>query len=133
MTRAVDTSVAVKWFVAEEDQDKAERLIGQPLVAPELLLAETANVAWKKWRKKEIGLDQAIAGQQMVTSFVEIIPSADFAPRALEIAIELDHPVYDCFFLSLCESQGITLVTADKRLVTRCFGTRYADLLEPLA
>jgi predicted nucleic acid-binding protein len=67
LIRAVDTSVAVKWFVAEEDQDKAERLIGQPLVAPELLLAETANVAWKKWRKKEIGLDQAIAGQQMVT------------------------------------------------------------------
>ena len=133
MTRAVDTSVAVKWFVAEEDQDKAERLIGQPLIAPELLLAETANVAWKKWRKKEIGLDQAMAGQHMVTSFVETMPSAAFAPRALEIAIELDHPVYDCIFLAFCESQGITLVTADKRLVTRCFGTRYADLLEPLA
>jgi predicted nucleic acid-binding protein len=132
LTRAIDTSVAVKWFVAEEDQDKAERLIGQPLVAPDLFLAEVSNVAWLKWRKKEIGIEQAIAGQQLAMSLVRIVASRAFAPRALEIAIELDHPVYDCFFLALCESMEITLITADKRLIARCAGTEFAGLLELL-
>ena len=132
MTRAVDTSVAVKWFVAEEDQDKAERLIGQSLVAPDLLLAEVSNVAWLKLRKKEIGIEQAVAGQQLVMSLVEIVPSSVFATRALEIAIEFDHPVYDCFFLAVCESMEIGLITADKRLIARCSGTAFAAMLELL-
>lgn len=132
MTRAIDTSVAVKWFVAEQDQDKAERLIGQSLIAPDLFLAEVSNVAWLKWRKKEIGIEQAIAGQQLAMSFVEMVPSSIFAPRALELAIELDHPVYDCFFLALCESMEIVLITADKRLIARCAGTPFAGMLELL-
>lgn len=133
MTRAIDTSVAVKWFVAEDGQVAAEKLIGQPLIAPDLILAETANVAWKKWRKKELGAEQAAIGQQMITSFIEIVPSAAYAPRALEIAIELDHPVYDCFFLALCKAYQTTLITADKRLLNRCNGTNYAEFLELLA
>lgn len=132
MTRAIDTSVAIKWFVAEEGQDKAEQLIGQPLVAPELLLAEIANVAWKKWRKNEIGMEQALAGQRMAMSFVEVVPTSGYAARALEIAIELNHAAYDCFYLALCETQDLVLVTADQKLINRCRDTEFAKLLEPL-
>jgi len=95
-------------------------------------LAEVSNVAWKKWRKKEIGAEQATIAQQVTTSFVELVPSGLFAARALEIAIELDHPVYDCFYLAVCEAQQITLVTADNRLIDRCRGTRFEAMLETL-
>ena len=132
MTRVIDTSVAVKWFVAEDGQQAAEKLIGQPLIAPDLILAEIANVAWKKWRKRELDVEQAKMAQQFVTSFVEVVPSSPFAARALEIAIELDHPVYDCFYLSLCEQQGIKMITADQRLANACANKSFERLIECL-
>lgn len=133
MTRVVDSSVAVKWFVAEEGQQAAETLIGQPLIAPDLLLAEVCNVAWKKQRKAEIDPDQAAMAPEIVGSFVKFISSQPLASRALAIAMELDHPVYDCFFLALCEAQALVMVTSDTRLIRRCAGTPFEAFLEPLA
>ena len=133
MTRIVDTSVAVKWFVSEDGQQAAEKLIGQPLIAPELLLAEICNVAWKKHRKGEIDSVQAAMAPEIVRSFVEFVSTRNLADRALSIALELDHPVYDCFFIALCESQALVMVTSDTRLIRRCAGTPFADMLEPLA
>ena len=36
--------------------------------------------------------------------------------RASTIALELDHPVYDCIYLACTEIEGVPLVTADRRL-----------------
>lgn len=130
--RVVDTSVVVKWFVAEEGQQAAEALIGTPLIAPDLLLAEVSNVIWKKWRKREIDIAQTGIAQGLVTSFVELLPARPFAEAALTIALELDHPVYDCYFLAMCEASERMMITADRRLVARCKGTRFEAFLELL-
>ena len=111
----VDTSIALKWLVREDDSDKAEALIGREMVAPELLLAETANALWKKFRRGEIMREQLAAGIGAIGSFAVVVPIHDLAARALEIAIELDHPVYDCFYLALAERLDVPLVTADER------------------
>jgi predicted nucleic acid-binding protein len=37
------------------------------------------------------------------------------APRALELALGRDHPVYGCFYLALAEMERAELVTADLR------------------
>jgi predicted nucleic acid-binding protein len=52
--------------------------------------------------------------------------------RALAIAIELRHPVYDCFYLALAERNTSPLVTADERLIHRCAGTPFEKLARPL-
>ena len=46
----VDSSVVIKWFVAEVLTPEAIRLrdSGRPLHAPALLDVEVANIAWKK-------------------------------------------------------------------------------------
>ena len=46
----VDASVVVKWFVPEIHSDAARRLLTLPhqYLAPDLLLAETANTIWKR-------------------------------------------------------------------------------------
>lgn len=131
--KLVDTSVVVKWFVAEEGQAEAELLIGESLAAPDLLLVEVSNALWKKWRKRELEAEQATMAQGMVASFVELRPSRPFAEQALAIALQLEHPVYDCFYLAMSEAVGIPLVTADQRLLGRCKGTRFEPLLEVLA
>jgi predicted nucleic acid-binding protein len=36
---------------------------------------------------------------------------------ALRIAISLQHPVYDCFYLALAQAEDCPLVTADQRFL----------------
>lgn len=48
------------------------------------------------------------------------------AAPAARAALEIDHPVHDCFYLALAELESAPLVTADARLVARTRGTRWA-------
>lgn len=132
MTRVVDSSVALKWFVAEDGEFAARALIGESLLAPSLLLAEVSNAAFKKWRRKEMIDEQVRMVPAFVASFVELVPMESFAESAVSIALELDHPVYDCYYLAMCEQTGRPIVTADKRLINRCAATRFEALLTPL-
>ena len=56
MRVSVDASVAVKWFVSEPLSENARLLLAHrlDLHAPDLLLAEFANVICKKIRRKEL-------------------------------------------------------------------------------
>ena len=49
----IDASVAVKWVIEEEDTTQALALRGRALAAPDLLIAECANILWKKVRRNE--------------------------------------------------------------------------------
>jgi len=42
--------------------------------------------------------------------------SGSMAENALRIAVQLDHPVYDCVYLALAVETGLQLLTADQRL-----------------
>ena len=52
MTLVVDASVACRWFVEEEGSVQAEALLtgDEGLVAPDLIIAEVCNAAWRKLR-----------------------------------------------------------------------------------
>ena len=52
---------------------------------------------------------------------------APLAAQALEIAAELRHPTYDCFYLALARERRAKLVTADRRLIARLRGTPWED------
>jgi predicted nucleic acid-binding protein len=128
----IDASVAIKWFLAENLHEEARRLLtrGDRLHAPDLLPVEMANAAWKKARRKEIDRRQAseiaLAHRDGVPA---LRPSADFIDRALQVAFELDHPVYDCVYLACAEAVGGVLVTADERLCRIVAGTRFEPLV----
>ena len=126
MTLVVDASVAVKCFVEEPGSSSARALLAgdDSLVAPALVVVEATSAAWKKERLREIGLEQAraIVGAvpMMFDRLYDCIP---LSARALEIAADLDHPVYDCYYLALAETEDVTLVTDDARLLRRIEGT----------
>ncbi|MDI3461813.1 MAG: hypothetical protein OJF50_000634 [Nitrospira sp.] len=65
MTCVVDASIAVKWFVEERGSTAARTVLskGETLLAPDLILVETSNTAWKKVRRKEMTREQ---GEAMV-------------------------------------------------------------------
>jgi predicted nucleic acid-binding protein len=41
--------------------------------------------------------------------------------------LDLDHAVYDCFYLALSESQDAPLATADRRLILKVESTPFAQ------
>lgn len=132
MIAVVDSSVVIKWFVEEEDSSLSLGLRVLPLLAPDLILAECANVFWKKIRKGE--LDAADASQALrilELSALVIEPSRGVAVRALELAEVLEHPAYDCFYLALAERRGLPVITADAKLA-KAVGRKSTEVSVPI-
>ncbi|WP_052075513.1 type II toxin-antitoxin system VapC family toxin [Sphingomonas taxi] len=120
MTWIVDTSVAVEWAVAEEGADLAASFLGGDVVAPDLLRSELANALWKKVRRNEIDALQAVAGFAAIEDALTFLATDRLAARALDIALAIAHPVYDCLYLALAESTGMRILTADRKLIVNC-------------
>lgn len=125
MTLVVDASVAVKWFFREPGHAKARALLdsGELLIAPSLLLIEVANAAWKRHRRGEVARD-IVQEIVLLTAkpFSELVAIEALAPRAATLALDLDHPIYDCLYLALAAREGIHFITADQKL--RALGKR---------
>jgi predicted nucleic acid-binding protein len=131
----IDASVAAKWFIVEPGARAARELVhsGNVLIAPELIIAEVLNVAWKRLIRNGLEWDQlAGVSDALPKLFMELWPTVWLANRAFEIAAELRHPVNDCFYLALAEREEATLVTADQRLTGRLAGTPWEALCRPL-
>lgn len=125
-TLVVDASIAIKWVVEEEGTAQALSLLRQAkLTAPELLVAECANVLWKKVRRRELSTDEALmAAQLLQASPVELVPTRSLLAAATRLAIELDHPAYDCLYLALAIENDCRFVTADQRFLLKVGGRR---------
>lgn len=56
----IDASVAIKWVVPEDDSSRALALrTSHSFMAPQLILAEIANIIWKKNQRRELSGDEA--------------------------------------------------------------------------
>lgn len=130
----VDASVAFKWFKDEEGSEAArELLLEHGLSAPEIVIAEVLNAAWRAARIGAIEHEQLPAvARELPRCFSSLAPLVPLAARATEMARALDHPVYDCFYLALAERSDATLVTADGRLLARLQGTPWHAMTRAL-
>lgn len=136
MTLVVDASVAVKWYLDEPHSDAARAILAsdEMLVAPDLIVAEVGNAAWLRLNKGHIAPEHAKALlAELPSAFIALVPASGLALRALAIAVELQHPVYDALYLATCERWNAPLVTADARLIARCAGSPWANQVRPLA
>jgi predicted nucleic acid-binding protein len=120
VTLVVDASVAAKWVLEEDGAERAAALrgSGDDLIAPSLIVAEIGNAVWKRAIWREVSARDAVrALQTAISLFTQLIAPSDLAARSIEIAIELRHPIYDCFYLALAEREHCPLITADRRLI----------------
>jgi len=131
MTLVIDASVVVKWFVEEDLADEAASLLRRPppLHAPDLIVAEATNAVWKKVVRGAITREQAEAFALSIPhSPLQLTPSLFLHARALDIAIELRHPVYDCLYLACAERLGGRVVTADRTFLGKVKESSFAGL-----
>jgi predicted nucleic acid-binding protein len=135
MTVVVDASIAFKWFAQENGTDRALVLLerGEPIVAPDLIVAEVCNAAWKSLRRGELTPAQFDAIVSAVTQpFSRLVPLEGLIRPAAALTRRLDHPIYDCLYLALADSEGVPVVTADQRLLAAVSGTSMAGRVMPL-
>ena len=131
----IDTSVAIKWIIDEEGSDDADLLRSADMAAPALLRIEAGNVLRTITARQDVSADDAIQLFVLLQTAPVAIVDADEALelRALELALELQHPVYDCVYLALAERMDRRLITADRRFLRGLAGTAYSHLAIELA
>jgi predicted nucleic acid-binding protein len=115
----VDASVVAAAFFQEQHGDAAASLLAgkRELHAPDLILAEVANVIWKRCGRGEIGEDEACQMMADVLRLpLRITPCANLVDPALELAIRTRRTVYDCLYLALAVRTRSVMYTSDKRL-----------------
>ncbi|MGH9854639.1 MAG: type II toxin-antitoxin system VapC family toxin, partial [Blastocatellia bacterium] len=87
------------------------------LTAPDLLIAEAANVFWKRAARNDITAQEAEDNLKDLLSInLPLVSSSLLAPRALAIARAHRRSVYDCLYLALALDRSCDLVTTDERL-----------------
>lgn len=135
MKLVIDSSVAVKFAIPEPGQREAHELLRSSAerIAPALLMLETANTLWKKVGRKELSEEQASVALDLVEdSISRFVDEKDYAHAALDLALQIAHPVYDCTYLAVAEMEEAPFVTADMKLVNKLNTTAYGRWVRPL-
>ena len=124
MTVVVDASVALKWVFQEEWTPNALALwdawqqAGERLIAPTVFRAEVSNVAYKRVRRKEITLLDAVEAADTLLGIVAAEEPDGLYRRALDLAASYSlDAVHDSLYLALADLHGCALWTADRRFV----------------
>lgn len=132
----VDASVAVKWFVAEQDARIADEIAnsGHHLFAPQILVTEVASALS---RKAMIGLmstaDARKCWRSLPNYLDDFVSVDDMIEPALLNACELRHPIYDLIYLETARRLDAQLITADRRFTAKLAGTDLARHLTLLS
>jgi len=131
----LDSSVIAKWFVQEEDSDKALEIRDlfiqkkHRVSTISLLGYELGNVLWKHPAKRIEGV-----GEDFESLSEMAIPTLDIddpkvLTRVFKTARSLEITFCDASYLTATEESKAVLVTADKKLFGRLKGRKDAILL----
>ena len=109
-TLVIDASIAVKWVVEENGTPEALALRQKArLIAPELLVAECANILWKKVQRGELLKEEALLAARLLQGAeIELLPTRFLFEAATRMSIEIDHPAYDCLYLALAVGKNVS-------------------------
>jgi predicted nucleic acid-binding protein len=140
MKYVLDSSVALKWVLAEPDSGRAIRLRDEynasihELLAPDFFIPEIANgVAVAERQGRITGGQAAIFFHDIIRNAPAIHPTPFLLIRAIEISLSTNQAVYDCIYVALAEREGCQMVSADDQLVRKLrplfpFMIRLADI-----
>jgi predicted nucleic acid-binding protein len=130
----VDASVALKWIFDESESATAIALRDEDLLAPSLWLAEAANAVWRRARLGDITAEEAVAYfSELANAPVVLVAMEPHLQRALSLAVEIGHSIYDCVYLALALHHETHVVTADRRFVAAADRAGLADRVRRLA
>jgi predicted nucleic acid-binding protein len=90
------------------------------LIAPELLIAECANILWKKVRLDELSKAEALTAAPLLQAAdIELLPMQILFEATTRMSIEIDNPAYGCIYVVMAVENKCQFVTADQRLLRK--------------
>lgn len=122
MRYVLDSSVALKWVLPEDDSDKALALRDgrHHLIAPDIFHVETLHALTKAERQGRISTGDGWPLWQSIMAYCPIShPYHSLLGRAYQIASSARSGIYDCLYVALAEEEDCELVTADERLARK--------------
>lgn len=123
-TIVLDTSALMRLFIPDGAvPDGLEQLIldaekdDVALLAPSLIIIESAQVVFKKWHQGLLTKDEAESLFKDIQSLpLRLFEPDEFIKAALRVAMAEKITVYDALFVSLAQYHAATLITVDNKL-----------------
>ena len=120
----LDASVALKWFVDEEDSDAALSLRQNfrqgesEIVVPDLLLYEVANALRFNPSFEAQEVNEAV--KTLLDMEIDIVtPSSALLEKLVDLSVEHGITCYDSTYFALAQEIGFPLITADEKLYNK--------------
>ncbi|MDQ3928681.1 MAG: type II toxin-antitoxin system VapC family toxin [Chloroflexota bacterium] len=131
----IDSSVVIKWFVAENNTAEALQVRAKydadelELLAPDFINIEVGNILWKKHK---LGLLLATEAEIIFNDFLtielELTAATDLLKDAYSIATTHGPSVYDSLYIALSLREQCSFVTADEKLLN-AVGAVYPNMV----
>jgi predicted nucleic acid-binding protein len=135
MPIVVDASVALKLVSLEPGTGEAQSLLerDEDRIAPDWILTEVASGLANKMRYQGLSPASAANAFAALPAFIDrFVEAKPLLGRAMNLAAQIDHPLYDCLYLLIAiEEEGI-VITADDGLLKAAARGGYADRTERL-
>jgi predicted nucleic acid-binding protein len=129
----IDASIAVKWIFEEEYYLEARRFLSSEIgyIAPDFMLNECTSAIYKKYSRHEIIEETAIQCIEKLLRFDDIKFYSTYLIqiKAFQIASQINHPIFDCFYLALAMQEQAIVVTADRRFYNRVKDGPYSKFI----
>jgi len=120
MAFVVDASVAAAWFLPDEHNDAADRVMAElgvnPGRAPSLFWFETRNLFLMAERRGRLKPGEAAAAMEQLRAFPIFDEGTGDDRLVLSLAARHGLSGYDASYLALAVSQNLPLATLDKKL-----------------
>lgn len=130
----LDASVILKWFMQEDDSEKAgvlkeAHIAGKFNIAvPDIAIYEVANAL--RYEPEFFPEEVNRSLEELYELNLDIIaPLPDVTNLAIRIAYEKDITFYDAFYIALAKQLGFQYVTADKKLYEKVKSFPFVNIL----
>ena len=84
--------------------------------------------AGRKIREGEVSREHAERAVRAIPEQItRFVPARGLLLPALDISVELRHPIYDCLYLALADYEGAVLVTDDRVFLRKTADSRWRE------
>ena len=131
----LDASVALKLVTREPGTEQAQaRVLVEERIAPDWMLVEVASGLANKARFAGVDSERTKVALAVAPRFVDrFFPTQPLLADAIDLAVRLEHALYDCLYLVLAIAEKGRVVTADRGFFKSASRGGFGEQVELLA